>query len=191
LPGPPTVPATAAATVAVTVAVAVTVTVTAAAAAADRGTTAGVNATRWYGLVVTLIAALAVAWPLTRHPVAGDSFPLSTYPMFATRRKDARLYLEYVIATGPGGARRHVPPELVASPEVMQAIVSVHAAVARGDATGLCRRVATRLAPRAGYRGFDEVQVIAGNHRAIDWFVKGVHGTERTLARCPIARGAP
>jgi hypothetical protein len=35
------------------------------------------------------------------------------------------------------------------------------------------------------------VQVIAGNHRAIDWFVKGVRGTERTLARCPIARGAP
>lgn len=104
-----------------------------------------------------MLALAAVLWPLSRDPVRKDDFPLSTYPMFATRRKDARLYLEYVIATGPAGARRHVPPELVASPEVMQAIVSVHAAVARGDATGLCRRVATRLAPRAGYRGFDEV----------------------------------
>lgn len=156
-----------------------------------RGTTVAVNATRWYGLVVTLVAAVAVAWPLTRHPVAGDSFPLSTYPMFATRRKDARLYLEYVIATGPAGVRRHVPPELVASPEVMQAIVSVHAAVARGDAPGLCQRVAARLASRGGYRGFDEVQVIAGNHRAIAWFVRGERGSERTLARCPIVRGAP
>jgi hypothetical protein len=73
----------------------------------------------------------------------------------------------------------------------MQAIVSVHAAVARGDAPKLCQRVAARLAPRGGYRGFDEVQVIAGNHRAIDWFVRGDRGTERTLARCPIVRGAP
>ncbi len=160
-------------------------------AAAERGTTIAVNATRWYGLVVTLVAAVAVAWPLTRHPIAGDSFPLSTYPMFATRRKDARLYLEYVIATGPGGARRHVPPALVASPEVMQAIVTVHAAVSRGDAAGLCRRVAARLAPRAGYRAFDEVQVIAGNHRAIAYLVDGQRGTERTLTRCPIVRGTP
>ena len=27
--------------------------------------------------------------------------------------------------------------------------------------------------------------------RAIDWFVRGERGTERTLARCPIVRGAP
>ncbi|MBK9036031.1 MAG: hypothetical protein IPL61_33085 [Myxococcales bacterium] len=148
------------------------------------------NATRWFGLVVTVVAAVAVAWPLARHPVAGDSFPLSTYPMFATRRKDARLYLEYVVATGPDLARRHVPPALVASPEVMQAIVSVHAAVARGDAAGLCRRVAARLAVRGDYRAFAQVEVIAGTHRAIDYFVRGDRGVERTLATCPIARGA-
>jgi hypothetical protein len=109
--------------------------------------------------------------------------------MFATRRKDARLYLEYVIATGPDGARRHVPPELVASPEVMQAMVTVHATVARGDAAGLCRRVAARLAGRAGYRGLDQVQVIAGTHRAIEYFVRGDRGSERTVVACPIVRG--
>ena len=149
------------------------------------------NPTRWFGLVVTVVTAAAVAWPLSRHPVAGDSFPLSTYPMFASRRKDARLYLEYVVATGPDVPRRHVPPELVASPEVMQAIVSVHAAVARGDAAGLCRRVAGRLAARRDYRRFDQVAVIAGDHRAIAYFVRGDRGTERTLATCPIVRGAP
>lgn len=144
--------------------------------------------TRWYGLAVTLVAAVAVAWPVTRHPVAGDSFPLSTYPMFATRRKDARLYLEYVVATGPDGRRRHVPPALVASPEVMQTMVSIHAAVARGDAAGLCRRVAARLADRAGYAAYDHVSVMAGTYRAIAYFVDGDRGDEHVVTTCAIAR---
>ncbi len=149
------------------------------------------TATRWYGLIVTLVAAVAVAWPLAWHPARGDSFPLSTYPMFAQRRKDARLHLDYVVATSADGRRRHVPPELVASPEVMQAIVSVQRAVGRGEAPILCREVAARLAGRGDYRGFDQVQVIAGDHKAIDYFVRGDRGRERTLATCAIARGAP
>ncbi|MEZ4403496.1 MAG: hypothetical protein R3B06_25955 [Kofleriaceae bacterium] len=150
------------------------------------------STTRLYGVVLTVVTLAAVAWPLGRHPLAGDSFPLSTYPMFAQRRRDARLYLEYVVAVGPGGGRRHVPPALVASPEVMQAITTVHQAVARGDAPVLCRRVAERLARRSSYRGFDTVQVVAGNHAAIAYLVDGVHGSERILAACPIPReGAP
>lgn len=146
--------------------------------------------TRWYGLVVTLVVAVAVAWPLAWHPARGDSFPLSTYPMFAQRRKDARLHLEYVVATGADGRRRHVPPELVASPEVMQAIVAVQRAVGRGEAPVLCRQVAARLVGRSDYRGFDRVLVIAGDHKAIDYFVRGDRGVERTLASCMIG-GVP
>lgn len=130
----------------------------------------------------------AVAWPLTRDPLAGDSFPLSTYPMFATPRKDARLRMAYVIAVGPEARRRHVPPELVASPEVMQTIVAVQRAVGRGEAGLLCRRVAGRLAGRASYRGFDQVQIVDGDHRAIDYLVRGVRGTERVVTACPIER---
>lgn len=128
----------------------------------------------------------AVAWPLARDPVAGDSFPLSTYPMFAVRRKDARLRMAYVVATGPDDRRRHVPPELVASPEVMQTIIAVQRAVGRGEAPVLCRQVAARLAGRGSYRGFDAVEIIDGDHRAIAYLLHGQRGRERTIARCPI-----
>ena len=143
-----------------------------------------------FGLVVTVVALVAVAWPLSRDPVRGDSFPLSTYPMFASRRPGAKVGLVYVIATAADGARRHVPPYLVASAEVMQAIVTVAQAVSRGDAAGLCRRVAARVARDGGFAPFTTVQVIAGNHAAVDYLVHGKRGTERVLATCAIERGA-
>jgi hypothetical protein len=145
-----------------------------------------VTVTRAWGLAVSLAMLAAVAWPLGRDPLRGDSFPLSTYPMFATPRPDARLRMAYVIATGPDGRRRHVPPALVASPEVMQTIITVQRAVARGEAPALCRRVAAGLVGRARYRGLTEVQVIAGDHRAIAYLVRGERGSERVVARCPL-----
>lgn len=150
----------------------------------------GVRWTRVFGLAVTLVTLGAVAWPMTQHPVRGDGFPLSTYPMFATRRPGAKLGLEYVIATGPGDARRHVPPRLVANAEVMQAIMSVHNAVVRGDAKGLCSRVAAKVARERGFDAMDTVQVVTGSHAAVDYLVRNIRGTERTLAKCSIPRGA-
>lgn len=147
--------------------------------------------TRWFGLGVTVVTMVAVAWPLAWHPVRGDSFPLSTYPMFASRRPGAKLYLEYLVATGPDGARRHVPPELIANHEVIQAIVTVQQAVSRGDAKGLCTRVAARVARDRRFDRMDTLSVIGGNHAAVDYLVRGLHGTERVLAKCAIARGAP
>ena len=145
--------------------------------------------TRWYGLVVTIVTLVAVAWPLTWHPLRGDSFPLSTYPMFASRRPGAKLYLEYLVATGPGDARRHVPPELIANHEVIQAMVTVHAAVVRGDSRGLCARVAAKVARDDRFDRMDTVSVMAGNHAAVDYLVRGIRGTERVIATCPIVRG--
>lgn len=148
------------------------------------------SSSRWFGLAVTIVALAVVAWPLTRDPIRGDGFPLSTYPMFAVKRTGARLSLEYLVATGPGDRRRHVPPRLIANAEVMQAIVTVHAAVARGDSKGLCARVAARVARDRGFDGLDTLLVVTGQHAAVDYLVRGVHGTERTLATCPIVRGA-
>ena len=138
-----------------------------------------------------MLALVAVAWPMRRDPVQRDDFPLSTYPMFAIRRKDARVVLDYVIATGPGDLRKHVPPRLVAGPEVMQAMMTVHRAVSRGHALTLCAEVAARLATRSAYGDYDTVQVITGDHLAVDYLTRGVRGRERVQSTCPIRRGAP
>lgn len=145
--------------------------------------------TRLWGGLVSLLVLAAVAWPLSRDPERGDSFPLSTYPMFAYKRPEARVTLHYVIAVGPDGARRHVPPALVANAEVMQAMMTVRRAVDRGESQRLCEEVAARVARHRGFDRMDTVQVVFGDHRAVAYLVRGVHGKERPLARCAIPRG--
>ncbi len=147
--------------------------------------------TRPWGAAISLVMLAAVAWPLDRAPLRGDDFPLSTYPMFALRRKNARVVISYVIATGPEERRRHVPPHLVAGPEVMQAMMTVQRAVGRGHAGVLCKEVAARLATRRGYDAFTEVQVVTGDHRAVEYLTRGVRGKETLKAACPIARATP
>jgi hypothetical protein len=72
----------------------------------------------------------------------------------------------------------------------MQAIVTVQRAVGRGDAKGLCVRVAERVARDRGFDAMTELTIVAGRHNAIDYLVRDVHGTESVLARCPIVRKA-
>ncbi len=145
--------------------------------------------TRWWGGLVTVGLLAAVAWPVTRAPLAGDSFPLSTYPMFAAPRVGGRVAIDYVIAFGPDGARRHVPPALVVNPEVMQAMMTIRRAVQRREAPALCAEVAARLAGDPRFAAMDTVAVVFGDHRAAAYLLDGVRGTEREHARCPIPRG--
>lgn len=141
----------------------------------------------WGGLVSVVVLA-AVAWPLTRDPEREDSFPLSTYPMFAFRRPDARVALHYAVAVGEGGARRHVPPERVANAEVMQAMMTIRRAVSRGEQAKLCREIAARLTYDDRFDAMDAVTIVFGDHRGVAYLVDGVRGRERELARCPIPR---
>lgn len=143
---------------------------------------------RLWGSLVSIVVLVAVAWPLGRDPEREDSFPLSTYPMFAFKRPGARVAMDYVIALGPAGARRSVPPALVGNPEVMQALMTVRGAVQRGAAPALCREVAARVARDRRFAAFDTVAVVFGDHRAIDYLSRGVHGPEREHTRCPIPR---
>jgi hypothetical protein len=141
----------------------------------------------WVSLGAT--AAIVVVVGVVPLALDRDSFPLSTYPMFAYRRPEARVTLHYVIAVGEGGARRHVPPDLVANAEVMQAMMTVRRAVDRGQTQQLCAEVAARVARHRDFDRMDTVQVVFGDHRAVAYLLRGVHGPERLLARCAIPRG--
>jgi hypothetical protein len=147
--------------------------------------------TRVWGSIVSLGLLLVVAYPLTRDPATGDSFPLSTYPMFAFKRPGARVAMDYVVATGPGGARKHVPPELVANHEVMQALMTIRRAVQTRHAATLCAEVAARAARDRAFDRMDTINVVFGDHRGVDYLVHDRVGTERTHARCAIPRNPP
>ncbi len=149
-------------------------------------------AERLRALAVSALLMAAVLWPLG-WKADRDSFPLSSYPMFAHNRRSAVLTAVYAVATDGRGERRYVPPELVANREVLQARAVLDRAV-RGGKKGvaaLCGEVAGRIAAGQGgapLSGAVEVQILRGRHDAGLYFETGALGDEHVLGRCPVKR---
>jgi hypothetical protein len=104
---------------------------------------------RVYAAVVSLVLLSAVLYPVLRDP-EDDSFPLSTYPMFARNRtRVARV--NAALALGQDGTEIAVSPLLIGSPEAMQAIRILNRSLKAGDssAEALCRAIAARVATSA------------------------------------------
>ena len=146
---------------------------------------------RFYAVVVSALVLGAVVWPVTWRSDR-DSFPLSSYPMFAHNRRSAELRAVYAVATDAAGGRRYVPPELVANREVLQARAVLDRAGKSGGkgARLLCGEIAGRIAASGGgtFAGALEVQIIRGRHDASVYFDTGELGSEKVLARCPVER---
>jgi hypothetical protein len=130
-------------------------------------------------LVIALVLS-PLGWEASR-----DSFPLSSYPMFAHGRRSPVLHAVYAITTDAGGERTYVPPHLVANREVLQARAVLDRAARGGKkaAVALCREIAGRVDPS----GAAQVTILRGKHDAIRYFESGELGTEQVLARCPVA----
>lgn len=141
--------------------------------------------------MVSVLVLGAVAWPVTWRSDR-DSFPLSSYPMFAHNRRSAELRAVYAVATDAAGERRYVPPDLVANREVLQARAVLDRAGKSGGkgARLLCGEIAGRIAALGSghFAGAREVQIIRGRHDASVYFDTGALGSEKVLARCPVER---
>jgi hypothetical protein len=141
-------------------------------------------------LAVSLLVLGTVLWPLT-WVADRDSFPLSSYPMFAHNRRSAVLTAVYAVAMDARGERRYVPPEVVANREVLQARAVLDRA-ARGGKKGvaaLCQEIAARIAAGQGaLSGAVEVQILRGRHDAGRYFDTGALGEEHILGRCQVTR---
>lgn len=118
-----------------------------------------------FGLTVcALVAAPAFSEPTS------DSYPLSTYPMFAYKREKTRLF--HMDGLDRKGARSRLAPRLVANDEAMQAAQTVRLAVSVGPERMalLCQRVAERLALEAAYSGIVSVRVVEGLFDSLSYF---------------------
>lgn len=143
---------------------------------------------RAWAYLVALGALGAVLWPLRSG--ARDSFPLSTYPMFAKERGTPVLFA--VVATTQDGKEQSIPPELVASGEVLQTKVLIQRTVERGGAAvqELCERTAAKLAREPGAE-LTAVEIVRRRYDPIAYFESGPAPIERELIfRCSILRGA-
>lgn len=138
-----------------------------------------------YALSSALLAA--VFFPLLR---GRDSFPLSTYPMFA-RKRDTVVEVQRALGV-QGAARVVLPPQVVVgSFEVMQAVATLRQAFGRGAAASeaLCRDVARRAAASPPLAGVTEVELVAERWDAVAYFASDARPlASRVRARCKVAR---
>ncbi|HUH05200.1 MAG TPA: hypothetical protein VML75_24545 [Kofleriaceae bacterium] len=126
------------------------------------------------------------------HSPWDDSFPLSTYPMFSGGKPTPSITLRYAVALDASGERRHVPPELVANGEVLQARAVIARAIDRGrdPASELCRHIAGRIAARGGeWSAITEVRLVTGTFDAVEYLTgRDRVGAERMHVSCGVAR---
>jgi len=128
------------------------------------------------GVVAAVIAAVLVVAPVFRQPPR-DSFPLSTYPMFATDRGPVAA-VNTVLAIDANGATHTLSPEIIGgSDEVILAAATVTRAIREGSAEALCRTAAERadgddwLLLRVVTHRYDTVEYLAGDREPVDEIV--------------------
>ena len=157
-----------------------------------------VPARRWVALATALLVALVVCWPVLAHPDR-DGFPLSTYPMFSSRRTTTEP-LSTVVGIDAGGAQHWLDPWLLnGTREVVQAAVVVSDEIRAGQADRLCAEVAARVDGRqtddtAGDAAGDRLvglEVVTVRYDAVGWFDGRRQPLGRTVhATCPVPGAA-
>lgn len=140
---------------------------------------------RGFAYLAGLGATAAVLSPLVSG--ASDSFPISTYPMFARAPGQPSLFA--VVGTAPDGAQQSLAPELVGSTEVLQVKVLIQRSVQRGPAAmaELCEATAARVAASDGAGELRFVDIVRRRYDPIAYFVSSVEPIEQErVFRCPI-----
>jgi hypothetical protein len=145
------------------------------------------GARRWLAYLVGLGLPVAVLSPIWSG--APDSFPLSTYPMFARPRGQPTLHT--LVGVTADGSERRLSPELVGSNEVLQAKVLIQRSVAEGSEAmaQLCESTAARVAQDVAFRELQALAIVARRYDPVDYFVHGPAALEeQVLVRCEVPR---
>ena len=129
--------------------------------------------------------AAAVAAPALRSSPK-DSYPLSTYTMFAAKRDNPRLYVAEGVSAD--GSRARLAPALLGTDEVMQAAVLVRRAVQASEqrAQQLCEDIAQRVR-RGRLASVRFIELTSAEYEPVAYFVSGAKPQNRVLhGRCPV-----
>lgn len=138
-------------------------------------------------MVAFSVAVLAaVAYPLGREP-GEDSFPLSTYPMFARSRPGVAAFDTALGFDAAGGAIPLGTRAIGGTAEPVHAAVTVQRAIDEGRAPALCAEIAARVA-HDGPEAVAVVEVVR-----LEVAMAGFDGYDEALprtvaARCPVLR---
>jgi hypothetical protein len=135
----------------------------------------------WVAVAAAVLAVAAVVAPMFRSP-APDSFPLSTYPMFARDRGDDTWVDTVIGRTAEGEVVRLSPMAISGSDEPVLASATVSRALNAGLSESLCRRVAAEVGPPVV-----RLEVVSERHD-LDRFTPDEPLERRIHDDCPVAR---
>lgn len=142
----------------------------------------------WPWAVGLVLLGLALS-PMAR-PLGYDSFPFSSFPMFAHGRKDAVTSVHRAVAVMPDGARVALPPRALGSDEVLQVDATLRHAIRRGKkgSERLCRAVAGRVAADPSFAGATHVELLTERYDALVYFAGDTAplGEPKRRARCKV-----
>jgi len=135
----------------------------------------------WLAAGIAVVVVGAVPPVLDR-----DSFPMSTFPMFAADIDRTQSIDTAVAVAADGAVTRLTPAEIGGTTVVNQAASVVTTAIVGGRADDLCAAIAGRL---AGDRsGLAAVEVVTERYDAVHWFDGDRTPIDRLVhARCPVA----
>jgi hypothetical protein len=143
------------------------------------------NARRAFSYLIGLGVPCLVLSPLFSG--APDSFPLSTFPMFASARGTPVLYS--MIGRSMGGAVQHLEPALIGSKEVLQTKVLIERSVAEGEAgmAALCSATAERAAASPAGRNLRSIEIVSRRYDPVGYFARGPQPLEEArLFQCKV-----
>jgi hypothetical protein len=147
------------------------------------------SSTRFCGYGVGLGVVVLTAMPLLGRADA-DSYPLSTYPMFARHLENPTVH--FVERLDEKGRARRLTPEQVAGNEVMQSYKTIRRAVREGPEAveKLCRSIAGRLAKREKRGRSVRLRVVTARFEPVAYFTESAPAEERTVEGTCSARRA-
>ena len=141
---------------------------------------------RWVAYTFSVGLAAAVASPALRSG-AKDSYPLSTYPMFAAKRSNPRLYIAEAVSVD--GSRARLAPNYLGTDEVMQAAVLVRRAVRASEqrTQQLCEDIAQRVRQSRELASVRFIELTSAEYDPVAYFVSRAEPEHPALhVRCPV-----
>jgi len=135
---------------------------------------------RLVGLVIVVVIGIV--------PVAldRDSYPLSTYPMFSSRRTAIEPVHTAVVVSPDGTIRRLSPTQISGNDEVIIAAQLVNRSIRSDGGQVLCTDIASRLP--ASLVGAD-VEIVTERYDAIEWYEGNKSPVSRVVhTSCRVSR---
>jgi hypothetical protein len=139
-------------------------------------------------MVLAVLLLVLVASPVLRD-ATDDSFPLSTYPMFA--RLIERPWLTIAQGEDAKGARQSLPPEVVASVEPMQAMRTLLLAARQGrrPLSRLCAQIAKRVVASPRHAAVQRVHIVRARFNPLTYFERAPQPEQvEALTTCKVSR---